>query len=78
MEIFKEDKSDNPKTILPGIEDNSSTLYLSMLFLTCAVGAEASQQVKADVSLNRHGLGMDLENVRPSLQVWQAKLYLTI
>lgn len=36
--------------------------------LTGAVGAEASQQLKADVSLHAHGAGVDLEDVRATLK----------
>lgn len=36
--------------------------------LTSAVGAEASQQLKADVSLHAHGAGVDLKDVCATLR----------
>lgn len=42
--------------------------------LTSGVGAEASEQLKPDVPLAVHGASVDLEDLGPALQVWQAKL----
>lgn len=42
-----------------------------------AVGAQAREQLKADVTLAVHGARVDLEDLRPALQVWQAELNLS-
>lgn len=47
------------------IEVNDSSCCVA---LTCAVGAEASQQLKANVSLHTHRAGMDLEDVCATLK----------
>eukprot|EP00955_Chlamydomonas_euryale_P007629 80993-Chlamydomonas_euryale.AAC.1 len=38
------------------------------------VGAQAREQLVADVALARHRAGVDLEDLRAGLQVWEAEL----
>mmetsp|Transcript_46775 Transcript_46775/g.105792 ORF Transcript_46775/g.105792 Transcript_46775/m.105792 type:complete len:217 (-) Transcript_46775:851-1501(-) len=42
------------------------------------VGAEAREELVPDVPVHRHGLGVDLEDVRAALEVGEAELHLAV